>query len=435
MDFLGTSPLTFGQLSLWRSMEDLPPQRLTVANLTRVWEIPPGRTASDVEAAWNRLVERHEGLRTSYRLTGPRGIEQVIHAARAVTLPQRPVTGDVTGQAQATAGELASLPFDLGSAPLWRLALLTEDGRPVQLVLSIHHMAADRASVEVLHEELTALLSGKPLSEPAPTCRELAAAQFSPAWRTRRTQAIAYWEKTLAAAPRPAPLPGPDASMYSGTLSSAAVRGEAGQLAASLGVSVQSLLLSLFCRTLSATRRSTTRPQDQDRLLVALMAGNRVDPAMRTLVSSVNQLSPLLFDSGNGDFASVTRQVHTRTMRAYRHGCFDIDEATEAGRPYGVNGLGEGFDQVFNFLSGGVPTAPEGSGPDAWRVEVREEGRPLRYPLYFQAGYDDSGLWCGLTIRRDVSGEEARTAVLREIRTFLEEFHAELTKEIREAVR
>ena len=102
-----------------------------------------------------------------------------------------------------------------------------------------------------------------------------------------------------------------------------------------------------------------------------------------------------------------------------------------SGRPYGINGLGEGFGSVFSFLPGRPPAdlAPRGEGPDAWHVDVRSDGRPLPFPLYFQIGYTD-GLWCRITVRRDQKASEGDVFV-RDITGFLEEFHAMLTEEIR----
>ena len=112
MKIIAESPLTFGQLSLWRALEKLPPRRVTVANLIRCWAVPRDLGHADVEVAWSRLVERHEGLRTSYRFTGPRGIEQVIYAAEPVSLPSRPARGAAADDALDVARELATGPFD-----------------------------------------------------------------------------------------------------------------------------------------------------------------------------------------------------------------------------------------------------------------------------------------------------------------------------------
>ena len=63
---LARAPLTFGQLSLWRSVERLPPGQLVNTNVGYVWELPRGCTVEAVLNALDMLQERHESLRTGY---------------------------------------------------------------------------------------------------------------------------------------------------------------------------------------------------------------------------------------------------------------------------------------------------------------------------------------------------------------------------------
>ena len=59
------APLTFGQLSVWRSIEHLPPDT-TEANLSQEWDLPDGTDVSAVRRALDALERRHEALRTTF---------------------------------------------------------------------------------------------------------------------------------------------------------------------------------------------------------------------------------------------------------------------------------------------------------------------------------------------------------------------------------
>ncbi|MEO3860228.1 non-ribosomal peptide synthase/polyketide synthase [Acrocarpospora sp. B8E8] len=98
------------------------------------------------------LLQRHAPLRACFRL-GPDGRPLQIIAA-GLELPWREVEGVPVA---AVAAEERAEPFDLGSPPLVRCALLRVGPESSRLVLTFHHIVADGWSLPVLHRELLAL--------------------------------------------------------------------------------------------------------------------------------------------------------------------------------------------------------------------------------------------------------------------------------------
>lgn len=154
------------------------------------------------------LVERHAVLRTSYHDT-PDGPVQRIHPPAGELLATWPGSSAVDDRSPAGAWlrRSATRPFVLRTPPLIRAALVSEGPLLHHLVLTVHHIACDAASWQIIDTELWsvygALIKGDadprtPLTvQYADYARsQLAAAQAGDLVRDR-----AYWSEQLAGAP------------------------------------------------------------------------------------------------------------------------------------------------------------------------------------------------------------------------------------------
>lgn len=373
-------PLTYGQLSVWRSVADLPPDRATSANLQRAWPLPAGVTVAGVRRALDALEDRHESLRTGYVRRGEPGadIEQVVWPAAGVEA--RTVTGRPPASVAAT---LASTPFALDHERPMRVAVVVRAGVPTHLALCVHHMAADGAGLDVLHHELQQLLAGVALDGPAPRCRDIAREQReSKAARSRGQAALGHWQRALAAAGPPAPRDGDGRGEVHWTrLRSRPGLEAAREVAARTGTSVHSVVLAAYCRALLARSGAA-------RLLVGVIAGNRNDDRGRALVSTLNQLVPLVVEEVPGEpFDDRVRRLHRGVLLAYRHGCFDVDAVARLPEAAGYDGVGTGIRYFFNFMPGTAPAAgaPAADG-EAWTVRTTTQGRDNGFGVYLKGG-------------------------------------------------
>ncbi|MFC5468998.1 non-ribosomal peptide synthetase [Cohnella suwonensis] len=120
--------------------------------------LEPAPDFERLEAAFVRLIERHEPLRTSFGWEGGEPV-QTVHPAvpfrmdRIRESPER--LEDLTGR--------FARAFALDRPPLLRAALVEfTDGRTM-LLLHLHHIIADGISLGILLNDLTAMLSGHEL--------------------------------------------------------------------------------------------------------------------------------------------------------------------------------------------------------------------------------------------------------------------------------
>ncbi|TWF95492.1 non-ribosomal peptide synthase/polyketide synthase [Saccharopolyspora dendranthemae] len=117
-------------------------------------------------AAWPRVIERHEVLRTGLAWEGLPHPVQVVH--RNVDLPVTEVELDPTDDVERFLA-LADGPMDLRRAPLMDVAVAAEPGTDRWLLaIRMHHITQDHTTLELVLREVTAFLSGQGGALPKP---------------------------------------------------------------------------------------------------------------------------------------------------------------------------------------------------------------------------------------------------------------------------
>ncbi|MFC4535092.1 condensation domain-containing protein [Sphaerisporangium dianthi] len=418
------APLTFGQLSLWRSIQRLPPE---ACNLPQTWTLPDGVSLASVEQALEALEERHETLRTRYEPEGEGDLIQAVWPPAPVRLDTMEGGDDPALVAEEAAAKAGAEPFDLAVDRSWRACVVTAQGAPVRLVICFHHIAVDAWAINQLHQEFLGLVDGLSIPEPAPNGRELAAEQWSAERERRRKAARKFWTGIFEAAPAMEREPGTDAtdgaedaaalSTRWARLGSKEAADAAHRIAERLQISLPSVVLAAFCL---AVHRRTGR----ERLLVAVYAHNRSDPRWETLVAAQNQIVPLLVAPEPGeDFDELVRRVHWDSLRSYRHSAYNVDDVLELGRVHGysgsVNGTFDGsvsgfFRYFFNYLG---QYQQEHTFVQE-EIQTGTAGRNIGAPLYLQV-QDGAALTCTLRENSPGTGFDDVTGLLLLLRDIL----------------
>ena len=342
------APLTFGQLSVWRSLEALPLPRRVEGNVPRTWPVPANTTPAQLAAAWNALVTRHEGLRTRFVPDGSGGLRQRVGQADPDWAPA--VVGLPAGGPAAAADDLALDPMDLASGYGWRVALTdrTADGAR-QVLVVVHHIVADAWSWGQLQGELLAALAGDPPTEPGLRPVDLAREQWAEAAAGRRRAAVEYVSGCFRTLPSSEALAIP---VDSGRRIQAELVTPAGHRALAAiadrgGIFVQSALLAM-------TAICVHRLWDGTEAKIMLVSGNRTDRRWHRLVTSMNQMVPVPIGPAAEDltFAELARAMQGASLRAFRHGVYDVDAVMAAG----INLFD--WRNMFNFMAPDLPSAP-----------------------------------------------------------------------------
>ncbi|MCL6589235.1 MAG: amino acid adenylation domain-containing protein [Firmicutes bacterium] len=128
-----------------------------IIRITR--EIDPWR----LEDAFQRLIERQEALRTFFAFKDGSLVYKIT--------PRAQFTLEVEAALKTAPEEIQTVfqsfirPFDLSQAPLFRARLVKIGAGESYLLLDLHHIISDGASVAILTRELAALYEGESLPE------------------------------------------------------------------------------------------------------------------------------------------------------------------------------------------------------------------------------------------------------------------------------
>lgn len=158
------APLTFGQLSVWRDVEDLPIDRAHEANLADVWTVPREVHPHRIVTAFEGLTRRHEGLRIRYD-DGPRGLRMIL-PGRADRAPVRVLREDAEHTLKAVVDAELAAAVDLSVGPGWRAAVVAGPESTAVVVLS-HHITTDAWATNQWAPALFERLASYPLTEAA----------------------------------------------------------------------------------------------------------------------------------------------------------------------------------------------------------------------------------------------------------------------------
>ncbi|HKS99813.1 MAG TPA: condensation domain-containing protein [Rugosimonospora sp.] len=382
-----TGPLSYGQLSVWRDVQTLPPHRWHEANDWNGWRVPEGVDSRRVRQAVAALSARHPSLRTRYDFSDPACPRQGVAAAADVEIIEGPIEGDpMVEQAQ-----LVNRPFDLDTDFGWRIRIVTAGGRPTDIFMIKHHMVADGWCGDVLAHDFQAFLRDPAVDSAATGPLDLAAWQHDPRQERTRVAAAGYWEKLFAAGTGTG-FPGADPSGSGAlrcTIRSRPAYAGAARLAARTGTSVSSVVLAAY--TLAVAEVAGV-----DALVAQTMCSNRFSPQWRQVVTSMNQWTAMPVAAVD-DLAEHAALVHRAVLTAYRFGMYNVD--TVAGLRTAAaqrRGTEHAATCAFNFL-----TEPQLTGP------LSDDGA-----LYWDEPFSTVGPECYL-----VAAEEAGTALMLRVRT------------------
>jgi amino acid adenylation domain-containing protein len=371
----GALPLSFAQERMWL-LEQLQPggARYAVPYAVR---LRGPVDAAVLERCVEELVARHEALRTTFPTVegSPR---QVVAPPPRVPLRvldwrERP-DGDRAAEAFIT--EEASRPFALDTGPLLRAFLLRLAGEASVLLLSLHHIVVDGASLEVLERELRVLYAafsrGAPSPLPPPTLQAADYAVWQRAWHqgAAMERQLAYWREQLAGAPAVLELPSDRPRP--------AVRSFAGEFQArQLGHAPLDAVRALgrregatpFMVLLAAWQALLGRLTGQDDFVVGTITAGRTRAETEGLVGCfVNTLALRARLAGAGGFRALLTRVREDCLAAFAHQELPFERLVDALQPERVPGVNPLFQVTFSHHP---PVAAPAGGLTLEPLEVR----------------------------------------------------------------
>ncbi|MEZ0367690.1 MAG: AMP-binding protein, partial [Candidatus Sericytochromatia bacterium] len=193
-------PLSFTQQRFW-FYSQLEPDSLSY-HIPGALELCGALDLAQLRLALQKLVNRHEILRTVYPVDEHGQPSQKVLADHAVDFTLRPWADSLEPLIKA-----ASEPFALESTPPFRLSLFSDGAQRHRLLIDLHHLVADGYSFKLLFAELARLYAGESLSGPVPQFADFALWQRDQAESGHYAEDLAFWRHELQGAPALLALP------------------------------------------------------------------------------------------------------------------------------------------------------------------------------------------------------------------------------------
>ncbi|OKP93897.1 non-ribosomal peptide synthetase [Paenibacillus sp. P32E] len=297
-----------------------------------------------LELAIHMLTARHEILRTSFEMVNGEPV-QVVHTDSSFTLDY---TEEPPTNTEETIRNFVR-PFDLGARPLFRIGAARMEERKHLLLIDIHHIVADGASVGIFINELAALYNGDKLPEISLHYKDFSVSQQGRRDHNEFQAQEQYWlkqfENGVPVLDLPYDLPRPRFKNFEGAripfTIDAATTASLKKLTAVHGVTLFMLLLSAYSLMLS-------KISGQEELVVGSPVSGRMQAELEetmgmfvNVVPLKNTVSPLL------DFTQLLAQVKKSALGAFENQAFQYEELAsklDYSRDTGRNPL---FDVMF----------------------------------------------------------------------------------------
>ena len=324
---LSPFPLSFAQERLW--IIDKLVDDKALYNASMLFKLEGELDADVLERAIKEVVQRHEVLRTAFA--------EQDGQPRAFTLPAidcRLAREDLSGHdgSATIAGERQTLaaaePFDLAHPPLLRATLYRLSRHSHELLLTVHHIIFDGASIDVLLNELGSLYpafaAGKPspLTEPPVQSGALAATERQRISGAHKERLLGYWQDQLdgelPVLSLPTDRPRPALQTFRGAT---LCKSLPSALASNLQALCRSERTTPFMVMLTAYAIWLCRYANQQEAVIGVPYALRADgPSKGAIGFLVNTMALRMRPDGRASFRELLRESRNRCLDAYPYG-------------------------------------------------------------------------------------------------------------------
>lgn len=269
---IGEFPCTETQLRFW-VLDQMQPGNPAL-NVSVRWEIRGSFKASTIEAAFRKIIQRHEILRTRFVERQGEPYQQVLDTVdfKLSVIDLRGMPAEQREQRILSIGdETASAPFDLSRDGLLRVALLMVENNRAFLLITAHHACFDGSSIRILGRELGEIASAMDAGR-APVLPELPLQYGDFAlWQQEYLSSYgfdlerSFWTEALAGAPYfeiPSDHPRGSVRTTNGTIISAAKSVEFGERIEAAARNHKVSLFSYGVAVISAVLHRITGSED-----------------------------------------------------------------------------------------------------------------------------------------------------------------------------
>ncbi|MGE5343976.1 MAG: non-ribosomal peptide synthase/polyketide synthase [Candidatus Omnitrophota bacterium] len=327
------------------------------------------------ERTFNRLIQRHESFRTSFHMVNDEPVQRV-HDNVAFEInyvatedtelteknkniikkePKPKVFGSTFFQ-KGGPPEAIIQPFDLTKAPLMRVGLTKIEENKHLLIVDMHHIISDGASMRIVAGDFMALYQGKELPEIGVQYKDFSAWQSSDRQKSAIKRQEDFWldafEGEIPVLNLPIDYERPLVQSFEGSRIRFGVATETTdglkQLISETGATLYMVLLSIYTILLS-------KLSGQEDLVVGSPISGRGHADLETIIGMfVNTLALRNYPIGEKTYLAFLHEIKERTLNAFENSDYpyeDLVERVVSIRDAGRNPL---FDTMFVLQNTGI---------------------------------------------------------------------------------
>ncbi|MFF7163702.1 amino acid adenylation domain-containing protein [Streptomyces sp. NPDC008086] len=356
-------PLSYAQSRMWL-LQQLDPAS-PAYNVCLAIRLRGPLDAPALRTALQGLVDRHEVLRTRYPAAEDGTPEQIVDAGAELEYATADLRGLPEEEQDRQASDLArtasATPFDLAAHHPLRTLLIQRAEQDHTLVLTVHHIAWDGGTFNVLSRDLTALYraatgGSATLEQPPLQYGDFAHWQHTTWTDERLAGHLDHWRTALTPAPRPLALPTdaprPIRPTAHGDRRFHAFAPDVTErlttFARNAGVTPFMVLFAGLAALLHRTTGATDIP-------IGSAVMNRDLPGLEELIGNFGNTLALRADlEGDPGFAELVERVRQLCTDGYAHQDMPFDRLVERLMPERQPGRAVYFDVMLLFLTQGL---------------------------------------------------------------------------------
>lgn len=337
-------PLSLAQQRLWFA-DQIDEAAASACHIMVGWRLEGALNAKALQAALDRIVARHEVLRTTFGMACGESVQRIGAPHTAFELAWRDLGALAPQQRKGAvravmAGEQRRR-FDLANGPPIRGVLLRLDADEHVLVITQHHIVSDGCSTGILMREVGALYAAysQGRDDPLPPLAIQYAdyAQWQRSWlQGERSQAqVEFWRRRLQGLPAllqlPTDRPRPARQSFAGARLALVLPP---RLAASVRQLARRHGATLYVALLAGWSALLARLSGQDDIVVGAPVANRQRTVDEGLIGCfVNTLVLRHHYEGSKTVAQWLEQVRLATLEAYRNQELPFERVLEIVKP------------------------------------------------------------------------------------------------------
>jgi len=419
-------PLSFSQQRLW-FLDKLEPGS-PLYNIPAVLRLKGTLDIPALEKSFNKIIERHEVLRTTFTEENGEALQVV---AKQLTLNVEIIDLQDTPPEQRDAVmhqhaiEESLKPFNLSQGPLLRVTLLKFSDDDHALLVTMHHIVSDNWSTGLFVHEIMqmypAFAQGRQPQLPELVVQYADFAAWQRKWFKGKTmeEQVNYWKEQLNGIPPvielPLDKPRPAYQTFNGDFKTFHIPAE---ISARLKEISRRQDVTMFMTLLAAYFVLLHRYSGQDDICVGSPIANRNRKETEAMIGFfVNTLVLRGQLHGNPPFSEFLQRIKETTLGAYAHQDLPFENLVEELQPE-RNMSHSPLFQVMFVLNNAPVEKLELPGLELSVVEI--ENKTSKFDLILNVLEEENGLTCKMEYNTDLFTDKTVDQFIKHYQNLLE---------------